>query len=163
MRNKGLCYWSFRNDCCVIHGKNARYPLKQFVNSLWGGFGTRRRRLNVANSWDIAPCSQYVKLHFGGSYRLHLQGRKPTDQETSLLQVAACLTNCWTLVSWSAGLGSWRWRCCDPTIRLLICGLHGAVSLKKGKFIRYRHEDLKSYEDETSWADCPLSSCKCFN
>jgi hypothetical protein len=26
--------------------------------------------------WDVAPCSYFVNRRFGGTYRLHLQGRK---------------------------------------------------------------------------------------
>jgi hypothetical protein len=32
--------------------------------------------MNVAILWDIASCSPYVSRRFGGTYRLHLQGRK---------------------------------------------------------------------------------------
>jgi hypothetical protein len=31
---------------------------------------------NNANLWDIAPCSPYVNRRFGGSYYIHLHGRK---------------------------------------------------------------------------------------
>jgi hypothetical protein len=34
--------------------------------------------------WDIAPCSPYVNRRFGGTYGLHLQGRKSAEQETSV-------------------------------------------------------------------------------
>jgi hypothetical protein len=38
--------------------------------------------------WDKAPCSPYLNGRFGGTYRLHLLGRKSAKQETSLQQVA---------------------------------------------------------------------------
>jgi hypothetical protein len=31
---------------------------------------------------DLAPCSSYVNSRFGGTYRLHLQGRTLTEQGT---------------------------------------------------------------------------------
>jgi hypothetical protein len=34
--------------------------------------------MKVVIFWDIAPCG------FGGTYRLHLQGRKSVEQETSV-------------------------------------------------------------------------------
>jgi hypothetical protein len=39
--------------------------------------------LNVAIFWDIAPCGPYVKRIFGGTYQLHLQGRKSAEQRVS--------------------------------------------------------------------------------
>jgi hypothetical protein len=44
--------------------------------------------MNVAIFWAIAPCSAYVNKRFGGTYHLHLQGRKSAEQETSLQQLA---------------------------------------------------------------------------
>jgi hypothetical protein len=32
--------------------------------------------------WDVAPCRYCVNRHFGGTYRLHLQGRKICEQGT---------------------------------------------------------------------------------
>jgi hypothetical protein len=34
--------------------------------------------------WDVAPCSFCVNRHFGGTYRLHLQGRKIRERGTSV-------------------------------------------------------------------------------
>jgi hypothetical protein len=39
--------------------------------------------------WDIVPCSPYMSLCFGGTYHLHLQGRKSAKQETTC--------SCWFL------------------------------------------------------------------
>jgi hypothetical protein len=41
--------------------------------------------MDVAIIWDIAPCSPYMSIRFRGTYRLHLQGRKSAEQETSVL------------------------------------------------------------------------------
>jgi hypothetical protein len=50
--------------------------------------------MNVAMSLDIAPCSPYANRHFGRTYRLHLQGRKSAEEETSMQQVARhCLVS----------------------------------------------------------------------
>jgi hypothetical protein len=34
--------------------------------------------------WDLAPCRSHVNRRFGGTYRLHLQGRKIRERWTSL-------------------------------------------------------------------------------
>jgi hypothetical protein len=34
--------------------------------------------------WDVAPCGFCVNRRFGGTYRLHLQGRNIREQGTSL-------------------------------------------------------------------------------
>jgi hypothetical protein len=38
--------------------------------------------MNFAIFWNIAPCIQYMNRRFGGTYNLHLQGRKSVEQET---------------------------------------------------------------------------------
>jgi hypothetical protein len=50
--------------------------------------------MNVAIFWDLAPCSPYVNRRFGGTYHLHLQGRKSLRQETSDQQVAGLIFDC---------------------------------------------------------------------
>jgi hypothetical protein len=42
--------------------------------------------MNVAILWDIAPCSPYTNRRFGRNY-LHLQSRKPAEQETRLQKI----------------------------------------------------------------------------
>jgi hypothetical protein len=42
--------------------------------------------------WDIAQRSPYVNRRFGGTYH-HLQGRKSTEQETSMQQVPRQIHN----------------------------------------------------------------------
>jgi hypothetical protein len=44
--------------------------------------------INVA-IWDTSQCSPYVNQCFGGTYHLHIQGRKSTEQETSVQQKVA--------------------------------------------------------------------------
>jgi hypothetical protein len=34
--------------------------------------------------WDVAPCRSCVNRRFGGTYRLHLQGREIRERGTSL-------------------------------------------------------------------------------
>jgi hypothetical protein len=34
--------------------------------------------------WDVAPCSSCMHRRFGGTYRLHLQGRKIRERGTSM-------------------------------------------------------------------------------
>jgi hypothetical protein len=34
--------------------------------------------------WDVAPCRPSVNRRFGGTYRLHLQGRKIRERGTSV-------------------------------------------------------------------------------
>jgi hypothetical protein len=34
--------------------------------------------------WDVVPCSSCLNRHFGGTYRLHLQGRKIRERGTSV-------------------------------------------------------------------------------
>jgi hypothetical protein len=43
---------------------------------------------NVAIFWDVALYSPNVNRRFGGTYRLHHQGKKSAEQETSVQQVA---------------------------------------------------------------------------
>jgi hypothetical protein len=40
--------------------------------------------INVAIFWDIAPYSPNVSRRFGGTYRLHLQGRKSAVKEAGV-------------------------------------------------------------------------------
>jgi hypothetical protein len=47
--------------------------------------------------WDVASCRSYVNRYFGGTYRLHLQGRKIRELWTS---VSRCL-------QYAAAAGSW--------------------------------------------------------
>jgi hypothetical protein len=74
--------------------------------------------------WDMTPCSlSSFNRRFGGSFRLHLQGRrnKFKNQQASK-QVASCLV--------------WRWRrYVPPKRRLKLDRLHGVISQKMILFI----------------------------
>jgi hypothetical protein len=39
--------------------------------------------------WDVVSCRSCVNRRFGGTYRLHLQGRKICERETSV-DAATC-------------------------------------------------------------------------
>jgi hypothetical protein len=43
--------------------------------------------MNIAVFWDIVLCSTYVNRRSGGTYYLHIVGRKSAEQETSVQQV----------------------------------------------------------------------------
>jgi hypothetical protein len=45
--------------------------------------------------WDVAPCRSYVNRHFGGTYRLHLQGRKIRHQCFRLVVQSAATCSRW--------------------------------------------------------------------
>jgi hypothetical protein len=42
--------------------------------------------MNAAIFWDTVPCRQNVNQRFGGTYHLHLQGRKSIEEKTSTCQ-----------------------------------------------------------------------------
>jgi hypothetical protein len=47
--------------------------------------------------WDVAPCRSCVNRRFGGTYRLHIQGRKIRERGTSVskrLQLLLTLVPC---------------------------------------------------------------------
>jgi hypothetical protein len=105
---------------------------------------TNRLKIKIAIFWDIAPCSLYMNRSFGGTYHLHLQGRKSAKQETS---DSRSLYNCYPdpqlilpsqllwLVSCSADIRTCRCRWYFPPKRLFIYRLHGAISHKMVIFI----------------------------
>jgi hypothetical protein len=47
--------------------------------------------------WDVAPCSSYINRRFGGTYRLHFQGREMRERGTSMNQQSATICLCWFL------------------------------------------------------------------
>jgi hypothetical protein len=106
--------------------------------------------------WDIAPCSTYMRRRFGGTYHLHLQGRKSASKKPAkpmgigqhpLPPTLWSLYNCYpdwlfilpshllSLVSWSADFQPWRWRWYVPRKRRLIYVLHCAIPQKMANFI----------------------------
>jgi hypothetical protein len=78
--------------------------------------------------WDITPCRTLsFNRRFGGTYRLHLQGRRNRFSKPASKQVASLL---------NIFLRPWRWRrYVPPKRRLKLNGLHGAISQKMILFI----------------------------
>jgi hypothetical protein len=73
--------------------------------------------------WDITRCSPFqVNRRFGGTYHLHLQGRKnKLSKKPTWKQVAS---------------RAWRWRpYVPPKHRLTLNGLHGVICQKMALFI----------------------------
>jgi hypothetical protein len=65
--------------------------------------------LKITIFWDISQCSPYMNRCFGGTYHLHLQGRKSAEQETSesrWLSRRSCPSECLphTPVFWNRSL-----------------------------------------------------------
>jgi hypothetical protein len=84
--------------------------------------------LNSTIFWDIMLCSPLsVNWRFGGTYRLHLQGRRISWARD---HSSACfLLSCRFLARLI--LGPWRWRRqVPPKRRLTFNGLHGVISKK---------------------------------
>jgi hypothetical protein len=94
--------WSLNSDSVTL----ITVIFFQLALSMW---------YDVAIFWDIAPSTPYVNRRFGGTYHLHLQGRKSAEQETSMQQVAG------------QNFLPWRWRWCSPTKRRFTYGLHGNI------------------------------------
>jgi hypothetical protein len=53
--------------------------------------------INVAIFWDIVSHSPYVNQRFGGTYHLHLWGKKSAKQETCMQNSAKPPAACWLL------------------------------------------------------------------
>jgi hypothetical protein len=89
--------------------------------------------------WDMTPCSPVsVNRRFGGTYRLHLQGRrnelskKPTCKQKKQ-QLACRLLACWFLSELISS--TLKRRYVSPKRRLTLNGLHGVISQKMILFI----------------------------
>jgi hypothetical protein len=69
---------------------------------------------NICKVWDITPCSPLkVNRHFGGTCRLHLQGRKisRTRKQRESKRKTVLLANCFhARVLVRLILQPWRWR-----------------------------------------------------
>jgi hypothetical protein len=55
--------------------------------------GFKAVTMKNAVSWDVAPCSSSVNRRFGGTYSLHLQGKKRNQHD----QVVAAICSSWFL------------------------------------------------------------------
>jgi hypothetical protein len=54
----------------------------------------RNKDVTMKNAvfWDVMPCRSCVNRRFGGTYRLHLQGRKNPRARNKREQVAAIIS-----------------------------------------------------------------------
>jgi hypothetical protein len=60
----------------------ARYELNSYI--VFRKRLVSKRLKKVAIFWDTAPCNQNMNRRFGGTYHLHLQGRKSVEKETNV-------------------------------------------------------------------------------
>jgi hypothetical protein len=77
--------------CCLMFGVFLCREYGHYVRSYtswdklkWAYEGSNWHQ-QAATFCDITPCYQHVKQRFGGTYHLHLQRRKSTEQETRRL------------------------------------------------------------------------------
>jgi hypothetical protein len=77
-------------------------------------------------SWDVTPCSLEIARRFGGTCRLHLQGRRVNEARNQQDQAASWAELCWFL-AWPA-LRPWRWRRNVPQKRRAVSELHGVTT-----------------------------------
>jgi hypothetical protein len=77
-------------------------------------------KLKNAVFWNVALCRSCVNRRFGGTHRLHLQGRKIHERGTSVSR--------WLQTAW-------RWKRYVPPKRWFTQDLHGATSQKTASFI----------------------------
>jgi hypothetical protein len=85
--------------------------------------------------WDVALCRSCVNRRFGGTYRLHLQGRRIRKQWTSVSR--------WLVVHRSWIFLPLRWRRHFPPKRRLTQDLHSATS-QKTFFISFGCDHISS-------------------
>jgi hypothetical protein len=76
--------------------------------------------------WDVAPCRFCVNRRFGGSYCLHLQGRRISEWGINVFH-----SHRNTLAPRSRVFLPWRWRRYVLAKRLFTQDLHGATSQKR--------------------------------
>jgi hypothetical protein len=89
--------------------------------------------------WVITPCSPLkVNPRFGGTYRLHLQGRV-----------------CHLLLRWflaQLNFRPWRWRqYIPPKRRLTLNGLHGVISQEMVLFKRFCWNSIPETSTKLCW------------
>jgi hypothetical protein len=84
-----------------------------------------------------ASCRPYVDRRFGGTYHLHVQGRKSAEQETGLQQVARHLLHAALFTLKMEVIHSSETSVHIRTIRRYI--------LEEGNLHNYRCQNLKSY------------------
>jgi hypothetical protein len=95
--NTRVGWLSHVSDCCSIVSCShiARLRLNSAsASNIWSplfyvGFEVLTALVvKIAKVCCIALCSSQANRHFGGTFHLHLQGRKSTQQETNMNQVA---------------------------------------------------------------------------
>jgi hypothetical protein len=57
---------------------------RQGKNSIYSMLVFTAVTMKIAVFWDLVPCRSSVNRRFGGTYRLHLQGRKIRERGTSV-------------------------------------------------------------------------------
>jgi hypothetical protein len=104
-----------------------------FINTLPGNssvntvrHATIHEAVKNAVFWDVAPCLSCVNRRFGGTYHLHLQGKKIRERGTSVSK---------QLQTRSRIFLPWRWRRYVPPKRRFVQERHGATSQKAAFFI----------------------------
>jgi hypothetical protein len=102
LTNKG-CY----NICGQVRNSKVRFEIFTAVT------------VKNAVFWDVAPCRSCVNRRFGGTYRLHLQGRKIRKLGTSVSR--------WLQPPW-------RWTRYVPPKHRFTQDLHGVASQKTAFF-----------------------------
>jgi hypothetical protein len=71
-----FCIWDLLSRC--TNWKRKQLPLRVRFEVFTGVI------MKNAVFWDVALCRFCVNCHFGGTYRLHLQGRKNRERGTSV-------------------------------------------------------------------------------
>jgi hypothetical protein len=66
------------NSCFVLEGSKFE-PRPGHISLLW-----TFRDLKNDVFWEVVPCRSYVNRCFGGTYRVHFQGRKIRERGTSM-------------------------------------------------------------------------------
>jgi hypothetical protein len=74
------------------------------------------RNMKNAVFWDVAPCGITINRRFGGTRRLHLQGRRYTALMISASELQSVLSYCLTLLL-SCGIFFYPEDVRDPFIR----------------------------------------------
>jgi hypothetical protein len=104
--------------------------------------------------WNVGLCRYFANQHFGGMYRLHVQGiRNPrVMNQHEQVAVDSCTATCSRWFIARGLLIPWRWRRYTPPKRRLTKYLHGATS-QKTAFFMYALVHICKLLDEMSKND----------
>jgi hypothetical protein len=72
-----------RTVSCSVYGHHFSKNLFPLPKLAVGLLIKQKSFLKIAVFWDIVPCGSYMNQRLGGTYHLHLQGRKSVKEETS--------------------------------------------------------------------------------